>query len=201
VVFWFERFWVKVPGFHEVVQQAWNKPVTGRSPLNILHYRLQNTTRELKTSSRKLFGNARRDLHPANEIIQRLEVAQESRPLLDDEQKLRKDLKSRVLGLAAVERSRRRQASRLLWLKEGDACTRFSIPKQTDAKERTIYPALKMNMVHWNGLMTGRKILCICTFRACWVRNCSAKRGLTQKWCTCLNCRLTPWMLPSLRQR
>jgi hypothetical protein len=29
-----------------------------------------------------------------------------------------------VLGLAAIELSRR-QASRLVWLKEGDACTRF----------------------------------------------------------------------------
>jgi hypothetical protein len=30
-----------------------------------------------------------------------------------------------VLGLAAVEHSRRRQASRLIWLREGDACTKF----------------------------------------------------------------------------
>jgi hypothetical protein len=67
-----------VPGFHEVVQQAWNNPVTGRSTLNILHYKLQNTARELKACSRKLFGNARRDLHLANEIIQMLEVAQVS---------------------------------------------------------------------------------------------------------------------------
>jgi exonuclease III len=77
-VFRFESFWVKVPGFHEVVQQAWNNPVTGRSTLNILYYKLQNTARELKAWSRKLFGNARRDLHLAKEIIQMLEVAQES---------------------------------------------------------------------------------------------------------------------------
>jgi hypothetical protein len=38
---------------------------------------------------------------------------------------LRSDLKTRVLGLVAVERLRRRQASRLIWLKEGDACTKF----------------------------------------------------------------------------
>jgi hypothetical protein len=37
----------------------------------------------------------------------------------------KKELKARVLGLAAIERSWCRQASCLIWLKEGDACTRF----------------------------------------------------------------------------
>jgi hypothetical protein len=61
----------------------------------------------------------------ANEIIQRLDLAQENRILTVDELQLRKDLKCRVLGLAGIERSRQRQASRQIWLKEGDACTKF----------------------------------------------------------------------------
>jgi hypothetical protein len=36
-----------------------------------------------------------------------------------------KDQKARILDLAAVERARRRQSSRIAWLKDGDACTRF----------------------------------------------------------------------------
>jgi hypothetical protein len=34
-------------------------------------------------------------------------------------------IKARVFGVAAVECSRRRQPSRMVWLKEDDACTRF----------------------------------------------------------------------------
>lgn len=53
----------------------------------------------------------------ANEIIMRLDIAQEGRQLSDDEDTLRAKLKLRVLGLAVLERSRRRQASRFIWLK------------------------------------------------------------------------------------
>jgi hypothetical protein len=43
--FRFENFWPKIPGFRTVVQEAWQKPVPGISPLNILHYKLQHTAR------------------------------------------------------------------------------------------------------------------------------------------------------------
>jgi hypothetical protein len=36
--FHFENFWPRIPGFSEVVQQAWEKEVPGISPLNKLHY-------------------------------------------------------------------------------------------------------------------------------------------------------------------
>lgn len=61
----------------------------------------------------------------ALEVIHRLDIAQESRPLTDAELLLRKGLKHRVLGYVVVERSRKRQASRITNLKEGDANTRF----------------------------------------------------------------------------
>jgi hypothetical protein len=53
----------------------------------------------------------------ANEIIHKLDVAQESRQLSTEEFQLKKDLKNKVLRLAALERSRRRQQSMMIWLK------------------------------------------------------------------------------------
>jgi hypothetical protein len=72
----------------------------------------------------------------ANDIIQRLYVAQENKQLSAEELQLQVELKARVMGLAVIERSRRRQASRLVWLREGDACTDFSTSKPMAAVEK-----------------------------------------------------------------
>jgi hypothetical protein len=61
----------------------------------------------------------------ALEIILQFDIAQESRQLTQAELTLRRNLKDRVLGLAVVERARRRQAARITNLKEGDANTKF----------------------------------------------------------------------------
>jgi hypothetical protein len=63
----------------------------------------------------------------ASEPILRFDVAMESRQLSPDEIALRLLLKKKLLGLASLERTIARQRSRILWLREGDVCTRFSI--------------------------------------------------------------------------
>jgi hypothetical protein len=101
--FRFENFWPRVLGFTEIVQQAWRCDVLGISPLNTPFYKLQNTAKALRSWSKKVFGNARLELHMVNEIIQRLDLAQENRQLTPEERALRSDLKNKVLGLAAIE--------------------------------------------------------------------------------------------------
>ena len=61
----------------------------------------------------------------AVEVIKRLDIAQESRALSDAELTLRRGLKRRVMGLAVMERLRKKQASRITNLRDGDANTRF----------------------------------------------------------------------------
>jgi hypothetical protein len=141
--FRFENFWPRVPGLREVVQQAWQKPVLGINPLNVLHYKLQNTTKSLKSWSKRLFGKAWLELHIAIEVIHHLDLAQETGQLSLDELQLRKDLKVRILGLTTIERSRWRQASRVIWLKEGDECTRFFHLKAKGCSRRNFIPCLK----------------------------------------------------------
>ena len=136
--FKFEHFWTKIPGFYQVVEEAWNKPVGGQNAMMILHNKLLNTASALRAWSRKVFGEARMQLHMVQKIIFRLDQAQEERDLSEEEVCLLKDLKVRVLGLAAVERARRRQCSRLTWLKSRDACTKFFHLKMTARKHRTL---------------------------------------------------------------
>lgn len=142
---------MKVEGFREVVQAAWDKPQTGSSH-TILSKKLAETARALRAWSKPLFSNARLQLHIANEVILRLDVAQEDRSLSSEEISLRQDLKIRILGLAALERSRRRQASRINYIKSGDACTRFFHLRMSARKRRQYVPSLKKqdDTLAWN---------------------------------------------------
>lgn len=59
------------------------------------------------------------------ELILRFDLAREQRSLSNDERSFRRDLKLRILGLAVVMKARKRQTSRITWLKAGDANTKF----------------------------------------------------------------------------
>jgi hypothetical protein len=123
--FRFENFWIKMPGFAEVVNGAWNDNTNHVEPCQHLFHKLKNTGKKLRKWSKGLFSKAKVELQMALEVILQLDMAQENRFLSNEERELRSRLKKRVIGLAALERSRKRQASRITTLKEGDANTRF----------------------------------------------------------------------------
>lgn len=79
----------------------------------------------------------------AQEVILRLDMAQDVRALTEEEAQLWKDLKVRVLGLASVERSRRCQSLRLTYLREGDAGTKFFHLKANARCRKNFIPNLK----------------------------------------------------------
>jgi hypothetical protein len=140
--FKFENHWLKIDGFREVVQEAWSKPQVG-STHTVLSKKLVETARALRNWSKPLFSNARLQLHIVNEVILRLDIAQEDRQLSEEEILLRQELKTRVLGFAAFERSRRRQAARINYIRAGDACTRFFHLRMSARKRRQYIPSLK----------------------------------------------------------
>uniref|UniRef100_A0A453SUN1 Reverse transcriptase zinc-binding domain-containing protein n=2 Tax=Aegilops tauschii subsp. strangulata TaxID=200361 RepID=A0A453SUN1_AEGTS len=123
--FRFESFWPKFPHFHTTVEPAWHRPVQQRCAFSRLQTKLNRTARDLKIWSKSLFSDAKLQFHIASEVILCLDVAQERRILSTAEFTLRRQLKLRLVGLAVIERARRRQASRVLWLRAGDASTKF----------------------------------------------------------------------------
>jgi hypothetical protein len=123
--FRFERFWVKLDGFLEEVARLWGAGPISNNPLQNLDRKLRRVGRGLQSWSQRKVGNVRDQILMANEVILRLDVAQESRQLSPDELHLRRGLKKRVLGLASSERTIARQRARVAGLRDGDTNSQY----------------------------------------------------------------------------
>jgi hypothetical protein len=95
------------------------------NPFKRLDLKLRATTKSLSSWNSKFIGNIKMQFLLATEVILRFDVAMDSLQLSTEERALWRLLKKKLLGLASLERTLARQRSRLLWLQEGDACTRF----------------------------------------------------------------------------
>jgi hypothetical protein len=136
--FRFENFWTAMPGFQDMVQDTWVRPVNSQLPLKRLHIKMARVARSIKKWRRDKIGDTKLQLAIIKEILLQLELAQESRTLTDQELDLRRRLKIRSTGLAAIEKSRIRQRSRLTYIRCGDANTKF-FHIRASAKRRKNY--------------------------------------------------------------
>jgi len=90
-----------------------------------LDQKFKNVARELKRWSNAQVGSVRLQLVLARETLGELDELMETRQLDQAELELRRSLKIRVLGLASLSRCMARQRARVLFLREGDANTKF----------------------------------------------------------------------------
>jgi hypothetical protein len=123
--FQFERYWVKLGGFAEVVQSAWGVVDGDPDPFRRLTAKLKRMARQPMSWSNKKVANIKLQLMTAREVVLRLDMIMESRPLFPDERRLRALLKHTYLGLASLERTMARQRAKIACLSEGDANTSF----------------------------------------------------------------------------
>jgi hypothetical protein len=123
--FRFEAHWINMPGFIQTVQTAWEQPVDSQDPMLRMHVKLLRTARALKIWRRTQFSDWKLRDAILHLILLELEKAQERRTLSTEELEFKKYLKVKSLGLAAIQKARARQHSRLTWIRKGDSNTRF----------------------------------------------------------------------------
>ncbi|CAN6171901.1 unnamed protein product [Urochloa humidicola] len=119
--FRFESFWPKLPGYHETVAEAWQKPLQITNPFLRLHTKLQRTSRALRRWAKSVIGQNKLLLRATSQLIGILDVVQDYRQLSEAEILLKRDLKTRFLGLTAVEKLRAKQRSRLSHIRAEEA--------------------------------------------------------------------------------
>lgn len=95
--FHFQSFWTKLLGFHDTVASSWNEPCRVSCPLERIALKLKRLTRALQSWSHKQVGHVKSQLALSREILHRLEIAQDQRPLNGEETWLRNELKKHCL--------------------------------------------------------------------------------------------------------
>jgi hypothetical protein len=141
-----ERFWLKLPGFDDEVKKLWEAEDIGDAtpvdPLKRLAFRLRRTSRGLQRWSQRRVGSIRDSILVANEVILRFDAAQEHRPLSEQEQWLRRNLKLKLLGLASLERTIARQRARVAALADGDTSSQFFRIMASSRRRQSSIPRL-----------------------------------------------------------
>jgi hypothetical protein len=140
--FRFEAFWVNMPGFTETVKQAWEQPVNTQNAMLRMHVKLLRTARALKVWRRTIFSEWKLQSAILEVVLLELEKAQERRNLTEEELQFKKYLKVKSLGLAAIQKAKARQHSRLTWIRKGDSNTRLFQIHANSRRKKTYINAL-----------------------------------------------------------
>lgn len=104
-----------------------------------MHVKLLRTARALKVWRRAQFSEWKLQSAILQIILLELEKAQERRTLTAQEVGFKKFLKAKSMGIAAVQKAKARQHSRLTWIREGDSNTKLFQIYANARRKKNVY--------------------------------------------------------------
>lgn len=151
--FRFEAYRIHIQGFHDVVNEAWNKPLSETDALRKMHTKLSRTAKALKLWQKTCIVNIKMHIAIAKEIIWKFDVAEENRVLSMEEQDCRKRIKLKYQGLLAIDKIRAKQLARLTNIKTSHANTKLFYIRANVRKRKKHIPVLQTD----HGLVVSHK--------------------------------------------
>jgi hypothetical protein len=123
--FKFENMWLKVEGFVDLVKQWWESYFFQGMPSFVFARKLKALKLDLKRWNEEKFDNIGRNKRILLNDLRGFDAHEESRALEEVELARKVEVVRELEKCALMEEVSRRQKSRLLWLKEGNKCTKF----------------------------------------------------------------------------
>jgi hypothetical protein len=123
--FKFENMWLKADGFVGMVKQWWDSFSFQGTPSYVLAFKLKALKQDLKKWNEEVFGNVERNKRKLFEELQAFDAIEGCRTLVEEELLKKTEIVSEIERCSLLEEVSWRQKLRVMWLKEGDKCTKF----------------------------------------------------------------------------